>query len=246
MKSSLAACVVAMVAGVGASVASADLSTDVFVLGATVNGQSGSYVVSVEDGAFDNEGNFFWTLESEVQIFGADGSVLATLSAASLVVFQDPIINMNFNVQAANQNTAFSVTSGLLSFPQIASPVGMASAGVTVTDINGNGATLSPDGPGLYASQYNGDYPGGTLFADLLGAPVLAGPFQTGSASDEFPGGGSFSAIGVPVESMSAAWTFTLSAFDMASGTSTFVVVPAPAGLGVLGLAGLAIARRRR
>ncbi len=245
-RNAVKACAIALVAGLGVSVAHADLSTDVFTLNATVDGQSGSFVALIDDGYFDDQGNFYWTLEAAVDIYSDNGLMLATLSNASLIVIADPIISMNFNVQASNQNTIFSVTSGLLSFPEISSPIGRASAGVTVTDLNGDGATLSPDGGYMYASQYNGDYPNGTPFADLLSSPVTAGAFQSGSGSDEYPGGGNFANIGEPIVSMSAAWTFTLSAFDVASGTSTFVVVPTPAGFGLLGMAGLVVLRRRR
>lgn len=245
-RNAIRACAVALVAGLGVSAANADLSTDVFTLHATVGGESGSFLASIDDGYFDDQGNFYWTLEAAVDIYSDNGLMLATLSNASLIVIADPIISMNFNVQASNQNTIFSVTSGLLSFPEISSPIGRASAGVSVTDLKGDGATLSPDGGSIYASQYNGDYPNGTPFANLLADPITAPAWGSGTGDDEFPGGGNFAVIGEPIESMSAAWTFTLSAFDVASGTSTFVIVPAPAGLGLLGVAGLVALRRRR
>lgn len=239
------ACAVVVVAGL-AGIASADLTTEVFILHAQVGGQSGSFMASQDDGYFDGDGNFFWTLDSEIQIQGDNGDILATLSGASVIVMQDPVISMNFNVQAANQNTIFTVNSGLLSFATIANPIGAASAGVTVTDFNGNGATLSPDGSSIYASRYNGNFPSGTPFADLLSDPISAGAFQTNAASDEYPGGGNYVSIGTAVSSMSAAWTFTLSPLDVASGTSTYVIIPTPAGASLLGLAGLAAIRRRR
>ncbi len=245
-RNAIRACAIALVVGLGVSAANADLSTDVFTLHATVGGESGSFLASIDDGYFDDQGNFYWTLEAAVDIYSDNGVMLATLSTASLIVIADPIISMNFNVQASSQNTIFSVTSGLLSFPEISSPIGTASAGVTVTDLNGDGATLSPDGGSIYSSQYNGDWPNGTPFADLLANPVSAGANQTNADSDEYPGGGGFVSIGEPVQSMSAAWTFTLSAFDVASGTSTFFIVPTPAGLGLLGVAGLVAIRRRR
>jgi MYXO-CTERM domain-containing protein len=185
-------------------------------------------------------------MHGDVDITSDDGRVLATLSRASVNIFADPVINMNFNVQAANQNTIFTVTSGLLSFPTINGAIGAASAGVTVTDVNGDGGTLAPDGADMYRAHYNGQIPGGTLFTTLLGGPVSAGAFQSGSATDEFPGGGNFVGIGDPVTSMSAQWSFTVSAFDLASGSSTFIVVPTPAGAALLGVAGLVIGRRRR
>ena len=245
-RNAMRACAIALVAGLGVSAANADLSTDVFTLNANVGGEHGSFIASVDDGYFDNDGNFYWTLEAAVDIYSDNGMMLATLSTASLIVIADPIISMNFNVQATNQNTIFTVTSGLLSFSEISNPLGAASAGVSVTDINGDGATLTPDGSSIYASRYNGDYPNGTPFADLLADPITAGAFQSGTDDDDYPGGGSFANIGVPVDSMSAAWTFTLSAFDVASGTSTFTIVPTPAGLGLLGVAGLGVLRRRR
>ena len=57
---------------------------------------------------------------------------------------------------------------------------------------------------------------------------------------------GSFQPTGIDVTSISASWDFTLSAFDSATGTSTFTIVPAPASAALLGLGGLAAARRRR
>lgn len=45
----------------------------------------------------------------------------------------------------------------------------------------------------MYASQYNGNFPNGTPFADLLNNAVSAGAFQTGSASDEYPVAGTSS-----------------------------------------------------
>jgi hypothetical protein len=240
------AAIVALATGLAASVASADLTDEVFTLHATAGGQSGVYHVMQEDGWYDDNGNFFWILENDVNIKGDNGEVLATLSAANISIFADPVININFHVQASNQNTIFQVTSGLLSFPDINNAIGAASAGVTVTDVNGNGATLAPDGDSMYRAHYNGLVPAGTLFTTLLEEPVSAGAFNSASGADEYPGGGNFVAIGETVESMSARWTFSLSAFDIASGTSTYVIIPTPAGAALLGFAGLAASRRRR
>lgn len=234
------------VVGLAASVASADLTPDVFTLHATVNGQTGSFEVTSDDGVFDRFGNFHWALEDDVNILSDGGEIIATLTNASVTVLADPVINLNFAVQAASSDTTFTITSGLLSFPEIDGAIGAASAGVTVTDIDGNGASISPFGSSMYHAHYNGDWPAGTLFADLLGSAVSAGAFQTGSGDEDYPGGGGFVGVGDDIVSMSAAWTFTLSAMDLASGSSTFVIIPAPAGVAVLGIAGLVAARRRR
>lgn len=239
-------CAVGALAGLSVSVASADLTDDVFTINARVGNQDGSFVVHADDGWFDGRGNFYWSLGAETPIKGDDGSVLATLSTASIVVFQDPVISLNFTVQAGGSDTQFDIGSGLLSFSQIANPTGRASAGVTVTDVTGNGAKMWPEGDSMYSAQYNGLYPNGTPFADLLTDSVSAGIFQTGIASDEYPSGGQFAVIGEAVDSMSSAWHFNLTAGDVASGTSVFVVVPAPASAGLLAVGGLALVRRRR
>ena len=229
-----------------ASGASADITYEVFSLQAQVGNNNGTFVATTDQGYFDQQGNFFWSLDSDVNIQDDNGNILATLSNASVSIFADPIVSINFNVQATNQNTIFTVDSGLLSFATINGAVGAASAGVSVTDVNGDGATLSTEGSTMYSSQYNGLYPNGTTFADLINTSVSAGAFQTSAASADFPGGGNFASIGVPVDSMSAAWHFSLSPLDVASGTSTFVVVPTPSGVALLGMGGLVAFRRRR
>lgn len=236
----------ALVVGLTASIASADLTNEVLTVEASVGGQSGVFQVTTDDGMFDQFGNFFWSYDGDIDIISDGGNVIATLSNPSVTIIADPVINVNFSVQAGNSDTVFTIHSGLLSFPQIDGAIGAASAGVTVTDVNGDGATISPDGSNMYFAHYNGSYPAGTLFAALLPDALSAGAFQTNSTSDEFPGGGGFANIADPVVSMSAAWTFTVSAFDIASGTSTFVIVPAPAGLAALGIAGMCVSRRRR
>lgn len=90
-----------------------------------------------------------------------------------------------------------------------------------------------------------------TVVASMLNNPfnvslagagsVGIGPEQFGVPIPSFPAPGVNTNIGINL-------TFTLSAGDQASFTSVFVVkpIPAPAGLALLGLAGLAGGRRRR
>jgi len=226
--------------------AQADISYEVFVLTATVGGETGSFVATTDMGSWDDQGNFFWNLDSPIDITSKTGEVLATLGTASVTFIADPVIHLNFNVQANNQNTAFSVGSGLLSFPTINNAKGAASAAVSITDVNGNGVTFTPDAAGAHLSHYNGEVPGGTPFASLLNSGFSAGAFATDTASDEFPGGGGLAPIGVGVFDMSARWSFTLTAFDLASGTSVYTIIPAPGPLVLLGIGALAASRRRR
>ncbi len=55
---------------------------------------------------------------------------------------------------------------------------------------------------------------------------------------ERIPPGSGFDSIAVPVSSISSMVSFTLSAYDLASGTTTFTVIPAP-GAGLLGLIGV-------
>ncbi|MCL4741811.1 MAG: PEP-CTERM sorting domain-containing protein [Phycisphaerales bacterium] len=240
-----------MVGGAAALVAlcgvsRADISYEVFTLVATVGGESGSFVATTDMGTWDDQGNFFWNLDAPIDIKTQSGDVLATLGTASVTFIADPVIHLNFNVQANNQNTVFSVGSGLLSFPTLFNAKGAASAAVSITDVNGNGVTFTPDAAGAHLSHYNGEVPGGTPFASLLNSGFSAGAFATDTASDEFPGGGGYAPIGVGVDDMSARWSFTLTAFDLASGTSVYTIIPAPGSLALLGLGGLVASRRRR
>lgn len=242
-------CALALVAGFGVSVASADITEEVLTLRATnADGKIGAIEINLADGWFDSDGTYHWQQGDPMDVAADDGTYLGTLSDSAITIFEDPIISLNFNVQASNQNTIFQIDSGILSFAQIVNPVGAASAGVTVTDVNGDGATLSVEGGAnsMYLASFDQGLGSAGDFASLLTNTVTAGAFQSASASDEFPGNGGMIPLGQPIENMLAEWKFTVSPFDLASGTSTFVVVPAPVGLGLLGVAGLAAIRRRR
>lgn len=238
----------ALVAGVvmgAAGAAQAGLSQVILEVHAEVNGVTGTYQVQQSSGTWIGQ-QFVWQLQQPAPIVSSTGQTLGFLQNAAVYVVQDPVIAVNFNIASTALNTSFTISSPLLSFPAIGSAVGAASAAVSVTDLGGDGATLTPNGPGAYNAHYNGLVPGGTTFADLLGAPVVAGAFATSNASQDFPGGGAFVPIAGAVSDMSARWDFTLSPNDIASGTGVFTVVPAPSAIGVLALGGLMAGRRRR
>ncbi len=232
--------------------AQAGLSEVTFEIQAVSDLGSGSFTVTLSQTIFDSgTQTWSWTLGSPTTIM--DGSTpIATINAASFTYVNDPRVNLAFSVTAMEANTVFSISSGLLGFTSPVDPAsGSASAGLLVTDTNGDGATLTgfgltgPTG-GAYLAQYNGSMvPGGTIFAELMTSPLVAGINLTTSTTGEFPPGGGFAAIGVPVSSMSAHFHFELSAFDLASGSSSFLIVPAPGALGLLAI-GLIGSRRRR
>jgi len=233
------------------SSASADVSDQVFVIHATNALGSADYVIRLADGEWTAPGEFAWDLGGEMNLRNAGGQTIATLTTGSLRIHEDPDVSLNFSVMAGSIDTAFTISSALVSFAAMDNVQGYASAGVTVTDLNGDGVMITPANAtdGMYQSQYNGMVPTGTTFQNFFPAPVSdPTPGTTVSFSSEFPGGGAYVPIAGTLTDISSRFTFTLSGNDIASGTSIFRVVeiPAPSSLALLGLGGLAIGRRRR
>jgi len=140
----------------------------------------------------------------------------------------DPFIAVFFAVLSGPSPTTFVIASGLLSFPTIDPAEGRATVGFTVTDVNGDGVTLT--GKNIngdsYLAQYNGLAPTGTTFASLIPG-LAAGSLSTNTASAAVPAVG-FAPIGAPVSDMSVEVNFELSANDLASGTSQYVIQSPP------------------
>ncbi|MBC7773623.1 MAG: hypothetical protein H7210_14100 [Pyrinomonadaceae bacterium] len=232
------------------SSASADISNQVFVIHATNALGTAEYVIRLEDGEWTAPGEFEWNLDGEANLQSASGHTIATLATGALRIHEDPDVSLSFSVMAGSLDTAFTISSALVSFAAINQVHGYASAGVTVSDLNGDGVMITPSGlDGMYQSQYNGMVPTGTSFQNFFPGQVSdPTPGTTVSFSSEFPGGGLYTPIAGSVSDISSRFTFTLSGNDIASGTSIFRVeaVPAPASLTLLGLGGLVMARRRR
>jgi len=233
--------VLALVAGSAMTgTASADISAVVFNITATTPSGSYPFEVMLDPSDVDENGDYFWNLGGPVGINDETGAQVFELQDASINIFADPSVSLNFNVLASQQNTVFSVNSAMLSFAALPNAIGRATAAVVVTDLNGDGATFTPTGAGAYSSFYNGS----NGFQDLIGNVVTAAPHSTGTSDETFPTTG-FANIGTTLTDISSDWNFTLSAGDLASGTSNFEVIPAPAST-VLGLIALAGLRRRR
>jgi len=229
--------------------AKADLSSFALEVTATNASGAGTFQLNLNQLNYNAElDRWWWNSASPVSIMNqGNTAVVATINQISIAYVQDPQVSLGLFVEAGGSDTTFTITSALLSFPTLDPASGSVSAGITVTDNNGNGATLSGlhAGGAAYLAQYNGLVPGGTTFASLLTSPIMTTANGTTAATGEFPGGGAFSAIGVPVSSMSAQFSFMLSAGDSASSTSTFTVVPAP-GAAIMIVGGLLAARGRR
>ncbi|HED53142.1 MAG TPA: hypothetical protein ENJ00_02950 [Phycisphaerales bacterium] len=233
--------VLALVAGSAmVGTASADISAVVFNITATTPSGSYPFEVMLDPGDVDANGNYHWALDGPVSVNDETGQQVFELQGADITIFADPSVSLNFNVLASQQNTVFSVNSAVLSFAALPNAIGRATAAVSVTDLNGDGATFTPTGAGAYSSFYNGATP----FQDLIGNVITAPAFGSNADSAVFPNAG-YANIGATLTDISSTWNFTLSAGDLASGTSEFEVIPAPAST-VLGLIALAGLRRRR
>ncbi len=205
-------------------------------------------------GDHSSESHYNWTLQADVEMRDpTSNTLLGTLmkdgpDGPTGVYFEaDPVVALSFNVVAGAVPTIFFIGTGPLGFAPIGSAVGKASAGMSATDLNGDGVSATGLFPGAksYEAQYNGPFFAGAVFADLVD-PLAAGGFGTDTDNEAFPLVG-FAPIGPPVFNMSAAFWFTLSAGDSASGTSVWVVIPTPgAGALLLGAAGVLASRRRR
>lgn len=173
--------------------------------------------------------------------FGLGWSMLAdsTFVIANYVVTNNTLVDQDFTITV-------SVPVGAVS-----GPFNLIGGSVTgsITDLNGDGATLSsPVGGSLYEALADGN-----TVATLLDDPftVSSGNYESatvGPASFGEPIPGQLFA-GPINASIAITLSFTLSAGDAAAFTSIFVIektIPTPAGLALLGLAGVIGSRRRR
>ena len=192
-----------------------------------------------------------WTCTEPIEFWSENNQVfLGSLDEFCATVVGDPEVNLNFSVQAGPSNTSFHIASALLNdFDPITNAIGYAHASYTLTDFNGDAASLTGIGAtgGAYLAQYNGWAgspmgPQGTTFAEGL-FQMNAGAIETVTEDFDVPSSG-FLPIGETVVSMSSLVSFELSAWDLASGTSNFVIIPEPASLALALLAVLALRRR--
>ncbi len=232
----------------GAQVARADggsISAALFVIEAWDGQQHYGKVEFYRNPAAGSQIN--WNLQAPLDIVSADESqtVLGTISDLAAYVDADPVVSIGFAITAPSTSVSYTITSAIVGFSPLVNPPAVASAGITVTDSDGNGAVLTP----LFA--------GGTRFfqavsnvgvyADLIAGPLTAAPNQSAAASEGLPPSG-FGSISGTVTSIQTAFSFTITANDQASGTGVFTVIPEPGSLVALatGLAGFAAALARR
>lgn len=239
-----------------ASSASASVSQVCFSLRATamVDGAMQTATFEVDSGQmyYDEASQTYgWDLQSPFELRSQQGTVLAVLQSGNVLAIEDPVVSLNFSVQAGAFPTNFNVVSTLVSFAPINGATALANGTLVADDRNNNGVTVSPLGvfPGnaIYVAKYNNS---GLPFMDLDGTTFAglftAGPYSNPVGFNVADGTGPFQPIPGAVSNIQSGFSFALTAGDIASGTSTFFVTPAPGTLALLGLGGLVAARRRR
>lgn len=234
-------------AGIGALLLTAAATAGIEGRAITIiahNAADGAGMVTIReaDGSWDSEHqNWTWNSTDPLEIRNSSGQVIGSLENCRFGFVADPVVTLFFDVQAGNALTSFTIASGVLSFPTITNGQAKATSAVTVTDNNGNGATMTglQSGGNMYRAAYNGQP--GTTFATLNGGPIGVGAWDS-VANNEALG---FQLVPGAVSSMWAEYSFKLSANDTASATSTFTLIPTPGALALGGLA-LAMLRRRR
>jgi hypothetical protein len=237
-----------------------DISSIIFRIDATNTVGSGYLQFTSDQLVYNASTNqWVWSTGFNEILDGTD--VIATLDSATLKLVKDPAlhkpyyIEFGFTLHSGTADTDFSITSALISFatlpPEKLQPPtggGRATASFTATDVNGNGVTLTPNGPagsGVYTAQYDGWVPDGITLASLVGE-ISIGPGGSGGTSQTYPSGSGYAAIGNSVYDMSAMAGFSLTYDDTVSATTTYRILPEPAGLGLLLLGAVALGWRRR
>jgi MYXO-CTERM domain-containing protein len=229
--------------GAATSPARAYIEGNPLTVTALTSGHTATWVLPIDAGTWEGP-NWHYDSGGYRYEMWDGGTLVGTLSGLHMDIYDDPQVVLNFTAQANAADTKFIFTSALVSFAALTNPTGQASAGVTVTDNNFNGALLSgqESNGAAYWANYNGLVPGGTNYASFfssVSATALEGTHTDNANQGPTPIAGS-------VSDMSAQFSFMLSAFDAASGTSNYQIVPAPGALALLGLGGLAAMRRRR
>ncbi|MFQ5805472.1 MAG: PEP-CTERM sorting domain-containing protein [Phycisphaerae bacterium] len=220
-----------------AGVSAGELSETFFRIDVSNSNDSAFFEVLSQDVEWDPDlGGWSW---SDVGITLGD---IASLDQANLTILGDPQIGLNFAMTAFAQDITVTISSAILSFGPFVNPDGLASAGLTLTESNGDTATLTGlggAGGSAYVATYN--TPPGTIFAEFVPQLSVSEPY--GSVSGSASTG--WLTISDTVTNMQAQFNFILTAMDQASGTSIYVIIPEPASLALLALGGLALGRRR-
>ena len=175
---------------------------------------------------------------------------MGTIDGLTVSGDTDPFVLLGFVFTAGPGPTAISISTGFPIAP-ITNGLAFASAAITATEGGAllDGATVTGAFSGVKA--YEASYNLGTgIFADLVSPVVTVPGGGSNTLSERFPVPiGSRTLVPGLVTDIQSTFSFTLSAFDQASGTSRFdIIVPEPSSiaLAMCGLVGVVICVRRR
>lgn len=210
---------------------------DAITLGAT--SAAGSAVLDLPLSSPSSAGGArIWTnAEPAILTDATTGVEIGRLEAGSSVSVADHILSLDFSVTSSGSPVVFVIGSASFSFPAVANAFARAGAALSITDIGGEGATLTgTNGDGeAYQAYYNdvGGTPGtGATFATLVGGLSVATPYSTVVTATGFGAAGAFSAVAEggatlgSVSSLSVRWTFSVGAHDTAAATSILALHP--------------------
>lgn len=194
---------------------------------------------------------FYWATTNPLPIFDGPNLVATLVNMTVLAGRNTQLdgeqrfgIDIDFGVQAGPNTTMFELISPTLTFGPLSNARALASAGIVGSDQNGNGIVITPglsSGFG-FAANYNGS----TNFRSYLGSTLTNLPHGSVGDQGNMNPEGVFQPIGGTVTDMTSIYRFSVSGGDTAGGTTTYSIAPAPGSITLIGLAGLALGRRRR
>lgn len=212
--------------GLGASsiAGTVDPTALVTIRATTVGGVTGSFQVLLNSVNYNADLNrVVWSRTTPAALIDAQsGTLVATLQSVSVSVTNTTIINLNCTVRAGAADITCEVDSVLLNFPlqTPGSLTGRATASLSVTDVNGNGARVAgvgPPGTGVFMAVLEGT---GANFSQLVGE-VTVGPFGTAAATQTDPSVG-FRTFSAGPDGMVSRLVYSLSGSDLAAATTSF------------------------
>lgn len=222
---------------------------DFLLTARNAGGKTGSLAISnsswrAEGYAAKDTQHIVWVYSSSspIDIKSDSGDVIGTISTLSLSADEDPEISVNFACTAGSTPTTFSFSN---SMPvNIPNGNAYATAGLTLTDRYQDGASITGLlGGKCYQATYNSP---SVEFASLIsGFGITTNPRTLTSCADY-----GWSHPGVPVSYIASSFSFTLSAWDSASGTSSYQIeeTPEPGSIAamIIGLTSLMGLRTRK
>lgn len=168
------------------------------------------------------------------------GTTLAWINELGLHMQEDPEIQLGFSVTTGVYATAFSFSSTIVGFSPIVNPLANANGSITVGSAN-NDKLWGSYSSKVFRTLYNvdpEDGSGGSIFADIITAPPAQAPGAWEIVSPQ--------TIYDTVSNIHIKSQFFLSGSSIASGTSTFEVVPEPGTMALFGLGIMMLCRRKK